>query len=68
MLQSDGVDASATGRGRHAWGDKKGINLPGVAVSSPALTGGDRNDALFAAKPVDWLRASFVRSPGRRAP
>jgi len=43
--------------------DRKGINLPGVHVSAPALTDKDREDALFAAGlGVDWLALSFVRS------
>jgi len=42
--------------------DKKGMNLPGVAVSAPALTQKDRADAQFAsALGVDWLALSFVR-------
>ena len=42
--------------------DRKGINLPGVAVSAPALTGKDREDALFAAElGVDFMALSFVR-------
>ncbi|MGA1372055.1 MAG: pyruvate kinase [Pseudomonadales bacterium] len=43
--------------------DHKGINLPGVAVSAPSLTGKDRVDAAFAAVAgVDFLALSFVRS------
>jgi pyruvate kinase len=42
--------------------DKKGMNLPGVAVSAPALTDKDRADAEFAAKlGVDFVALSFVR-------
>jgi pyruvate kinase len=45
--------------------DKKGMNLPGVAVSAPALTDKDREDATFASQlGVDYLALSFVRSPG----
>src|SRR5262249_25784210 len=44
--------------------DRKGMNLPGVAVSSPALTDKDREDALFALDVgVDFLALSFVRRP-----
>lgn len=40
----------------------KGINLPGVAVSSPSLTEKDHADALFAMDlGVDYLALSFVR-------
>ncbi len=42
--------------------DRKGMNLPGVAVSAPALTDKDRADALFAMElGVDYLALSFVR-------
>jgi pyruvate kinase len=42
--------------------DKKGMNLPGVAVSAPALTEKDREDARFAAGlGVDFIALSFVR-------
>ena len=42
--------------------DHKGINLPGVNVSAPALTEKDRKDALFALNlEVDFLALSFVR-------
>lgn len=44
--------------------DRKGMNLPGVAVSSPALTERDRADAHFALElGVDFLALSFVRRP-----
>jgi len=42
--------------------DHKGINLPGTAVSAPALTEKDRVDARFAlGLGVDFLALSFVR-------
>ena len=42
----------------------KGINLPGVAVSSPALTVKDESDLRWAlATGVDIVAMSFVRSP-----
>jgi pyruvate kinase len=42
--------------------DKKGMNLPGVRVSAPALTDKDRADALFACElGVDFIALSFVR-------
>lgn len=42
--------------------DKKGMNLPGVSVSAPSLTGKDRADARFAlGLGVDFLALSFVR-------
>ena len=40
----------------------KGMNLPGVNLSSPALTEHDRDDARFALElGVDFLALSFVR-------
>jgi pyruvate kinase len=64
VLHTDGVDVRCYVVHGGKLKDKKGINLPGVAVSAPALTGKDRNDALFAAKlGVDYLALSFVRSP-----
>src|SRR5947209_12779749 len=43
--------------------EHKGINLPGVAVSSPALTEKDRDDLQFGIKHrVDYVALSFVRS------
>jgi pyruvate kinase len=42
--------------------DHKGMNLPGVSVSAPALTETDRKDARFAlGMGVDFLALSFVR-------
>jgi pyruvate kinase len=43
--------------------DRKGINLPGVAVSSPPLTEKDAEDLRFALSlRVDFVALSFVRS------
>ena len=42
--------------------DRKGINLPGVAVSAPALTAKDREDLAFCIRQeVDYVALSFVR-------
>ncbi|MGA2697424.1 MAG: pyruvate kinase [Terriglobales bacterium] len=44
-------------------GENKGINLPGVALSIPALTDKDRADLVFGLKHgVDAVALSFVRS------
>jgi len=44
-------------------GEHKGINLPGVSISAPALTDKDRDDLRFAlANEVDYVALSFVRS------
>ena len=43
---------------------KKGVNLPNTAISLPALTEKDREDAVFAiSQEVDWMALSFVRTP-----
>ncbi|SRR6266487_45125 len=44
--------------------EHKGINLPGVAVSAPALTAKDRDDLRFGVSHgVDYVALSFVRRP-----
>lgn len=44
--------------------EHKGINLPGVAVSAPALTEKDRDDLKFGVlHKVDYVALSFVRKP-----
>jgi pyruvate kinase len=44
--------------------DHKGLNLPGVAVSTPALTAKDVEDLRFAlGLRVDMVALSFVRGP-----
>ncbi|MCL7752489.1 pyruvate kinase [Polaribacter sp. Z022] len=43
---------------------KKGVNLPNTAISLPALTEKDKEDAVFAlGLEVDWIALSFVRTP-----
>ncbi|MEM3341491.1 MAG: pyruvate kinase [Thermoplasmata archaeon] len=45
-------------------GSHKGINLPGVKVSSPALSDKDIEDLVFALQnDVDYVALSFVRKP-----
>jgi pyruvate kinase len=44
-------------------GDRKGINLPGVQVSTPSLSKKDVADAHFAVRQgVDFIALSFVRT------
>ncbi len=44
-------------------GEHKGMNLPGVHVSSPSLTEKDRDDlALAVSEGADFIALSFVRS------
>ena len=43
-------------------GSHKGMNLPGVQVSAPSITGKDRADIAFAVEQqLDYLALSFVR-------
>ena len=61
---TDGTDARCVVVAGGLLKDRKGMNLPGVAVSSPALTEKDRADALFAVGlGVDFIALSFVRRP-----
>ncbi|MDX2089610.1 MAG: pyruvate kinase [Kofleriaceae bacterium] len=43
--------------------DRKGLNIPGATLSTPALTPKDREDLVFAVETlqVDYLALSFVR-------
>ena len=44
--------------------DRKGINLPGVKLSTPSLTDKDRRDLELGVElGVDYVAISFVRSP-----
>ncbi len=44
--------------------DQQGINLPGIALSVPSMTGKDREDLAFGLQQgVDFVALSFVRSP-----
>ncbi len=44
--------------------NNKGINLPGVKVSAPALTDKDRADMAFGLRAgVDFIALSFIRDP-----
>lgn len=43
-------------------GERKGLNLPGVSLSAPALTEKDKNDLRFGLRNgVDFVAMSFVR-------
>lgn len=46
-------------------GEHKGVNLPGVRLSAPALTPGDLDDLAFALRcGVNYIGVSFVRTAG----
>lgn len=61
-VSSDGVAVVAEIVSGGMVGDRKGINLPGVQITTPTLTEKDFEDLEFALKEgVDLLALSFVR-------
>lgn len=62
-LEDEGVWARVVAGGvAHS---RKGVNLPGVAVSAPSMTEKDVTDLKTAIDlGVDWVALSFVRRPG----
>ncbi len=63
VLEIDGEDVKCEVVNGGMLGEHKGINLPGVALSIPALTEKDREDLHFGLKHgVDMVALSFVRS------
>jgi pyruvate kinase len=72
LLEVTGVDGPRVGTRVLAGGmisDHKGINLPGVAVSAPALTPKDEADLRWAlGVGVDMIALSFVRGPSDADP
>lgn len=64
VLNTDGIAASCeVVRGGYI-NDRKGINLPGVNVSTPSLSKKDVADAHFGVEQgVDFFALSFVRQP-----
>jgi pyruvate kinase len=62
-ISSDGVQAHFEVVQGGVIGNNKGINLPGVKVSAPAMTGKDLNDLQAGlAAGVDMVALSFVRN------
>jgi pyruvate kinase len=62
VLSTDGVTARCEVVSGGMIGDKKGINLPGVNVSTPSLTRKDMADLQFGIdEQVDFAALSFVR-------
>ena len=62
VLAVDGQDVRTQVVHGGMLGEHKGINLPGVNVSIPALTAKDRDDLAFGLKlGVDYVAISFVR-------
>lgn len=64
VLETDGLRVRCQVEEGGRISDHKGINLPGVSVSAPALSDKDREDLRFALTlGVDLVALSFVRSP-----
>lgn len=62
VIESDGIAARCEVITGGAVSDRKGINLPGVQVSTPSLSKKDIADAHFGVeKGVDFFALSFVR-------
>ncbi len=62
VLSTDGVAAHCKVVVGGFVGDRKGVNLPGVAVSSPALTKKDISNLRFGLESgIDLVALSFVR-------
>ncbi len=64
VLYSDGISAHCLVVTGGKISDRKGINLPGVAVSTPSLTEKDLADLHFGLEAgIDLVALSFVRNP-----
>jgi len=62
VLRVEGTEVEAEVEAGGELKSRKGMNLPGVALSTPSLTEKDRDDARFALElGVDFLALSFVR-------
>ena len=63
VLEVDGSDVHTSVEIGGVLSNNKGINLPGVAVSAPAMTDKDLEDLRWALTlPVDMVALSFVRT------
>jgi len=65
VVRVDGPDVYTVVEVGGPLSNNKGLNLPGVALSTPALTEKDRLDVAFAVDQigVDYVALSFVRKP-----
>lgn len=62
-VSSDGISVRCVVEAGGAISDRKGINLPGVNISTPSLSKKDISDAHFGvAQRVDFFALSFVRN------
>ncbi len=63
VVRCEGEDVTCRVIAGGVLSDRKGINLPGVKISTPSFTEKDRRDAAFACEQnLDFLALSFVRS------
>ncbi|WP_157156112.1 MULTISPECIES: pyruvate kinase [unclassified Diaminobutyricimonas] len=63
VIETDGVVVTTSVVVAGAVSNNKGINLPGVAVNVPALSGKDEDDLRWGLKlGADYIALSFVRS------
>lgn len=63
VLSTDGVFVKAAVLNGGLLKSRKGLNLPNINVSVPAVTAKDKKDILFAiANNVDYIAISFVRT------
>jgi pyruvate kinase len=64
VLATDGVKAECEVITSGWVGDRKGINLPGVQVSTPSMTKKDKSDLQYGLEQgIDFVALSFVRKP-----
>ena len=64
VLSTDGVAARCEVVSGGPISDRKGINLPGVALSTPSMTRKDMLDLAFGLEQgIDMVALSFVRKP-----
>ena len=64
VTEIKGEDVVCEARSDAVLRSRKGLNIPRVALSTPALTEKDKEDIAFAKKlPVDFFALSFVRRP-----
>jgi pyruvate kinase len=62
VISTDGVSAKCEVVSSGMISDRKGINLPGVAISTPTLSKKDISDAHFGVEQgVDFFALSFIR-------
>lgn len=59
----NGADILCTVKNSGMLGERKSVNVPGVAVPLPAVTDKDRADLLFGIEQdIDYVAASFIRN------